>query len=181
MFLNSVELNLTWVQYSSNFEHAIERKIGGGQNQIANSLVSYLEQMVKMSLGKALGENNGGKVDFRLLEAYKSDASLDFLKSGFSEWKSCFYGDFKNSRNNYGFDDYLIEMDNKKLAIRIENTIKDCELALANLKSLNQDLNTHPEKVSTLKKKFNELTVFIKTDLSSFIGATITVNDSDGD
>ncbi|MEM9919950.1 MAG: imelysin family protein [Bacteroidota bacterium] len=175
------ELNEIWKNYSPTFTDALQSAISGGQNQLTNSLIAYLEETMKSRLGKALGESNGGLVDKTELEAHRSGASLDFLKSGFEEWKHCFNGDFEGNSDAYGFDDYLKAMGNQALADRIQIAIQECDQAMAELSVLQQDLENDTEKVANLKKAFHKLSVLTKNDLAGFIGVTVTANDSDGD
>lgn len=175
------ELESIWEGYSSEFVTATESRISGGQNQMTNALLAFLEETIKLRLGKALGENNGGTPDLTNLEAYISNASLDFIDSGFEEWKNYFSGNFPNSPDNYGFDDYLIALDQETLVSTINTAISDCDAAIDQLTDLNTDLINNTEKVEDLKAAFQALTVLIKTDMASVIGAIVTVNDTDGD
>lgn len=175
------ELNTTWQKYKPTFESALESKITGGQNQMTNILVAYLEETSKISLGKALGESNGGSTDISQLEGYMSNVSMDLVKSGFEEWKSCYYGNFENGSDDYGFDDYIIDLGNKDLANRIDMAIKSVNKAINELNDLSETLVNNPSSVQELNSKINKLSILIKNDLAGYIGATITVNDTDGD
>lgn len=177
----ATELNSIWKDYSSFFITALETEIAGGQNQMTNTLAAYLDESVKARLAKPLGEESGLPPNKNLLEAPISDASLNFIRSGFGEWKRCFSGEYANSTNNYGFDDYLVALDNQDLVNRINTAVQDCDNALANLTSLNQDLETETAKVIALNDTFKALVILIKVDMGSFINAIITPNDADGD
>ncbi|MEL6867750.1 MAG: imelysin family protein [Bacteroidota bacterium] len=177
----ATELQTIWKNYHPTFITALESRISGGQNQITNSLVAYLEETSKLRLGKALGEADGGLVDTSKLEAYRSDASLAFIKSGFAEWKHCYKGEFPNSTDIFGLDDYLVALGNQDLVNRVQTAIEACDAALNELSSLNQDINGQKAKVTAVKTAFSTLAVLLKTEVASFIGVTITVNDSDGD
>ena len=78
-------------------------------------------------------------------------------------------------------DDYLGALGNQDLVNRVQTAIEACDTALNELSSLNQDLNGQKAKVAAVKTAFSTLAVLLKTEVASFIGVTITVNDSDGD
>lgn len=179
---NTIEnLSSEWYAYSPTFRKATESRISGGQNQMINSLLSFVEQTERLRLGKPIGENSAQISDVLKLEAPYSDYSLELIKSGFEEWKYCFYGDFPNSQNNFGFDDYLVNLGARELLDRITGAVEDCDAELANIHSLNNVLLGEPSQVAKLQESFKMLAVLIKADMASTIGATITVNDSDGD
>ena len=179
--LQAEEMQSIWNEYSPVFVAATQSRISGGQNQMTNALLAFLEETARNRLGKALGEDDGGVLNKDLLEAHRSNASLDFIKSGFVEWKTYFFGDFPNSPDNYGFDDYLMALGNEDLVPAINAAIADCDAALGQLTDLNSDLANNTAQVEQLKDSFRSLSVLIKADLASVLGVTITVNDSDGD
>lgn len=170
-----------WKDYGPEFIVATQSRISGGQNQLTNSLLSFLEQTARLRLGNPAGESSGQAPDVSRLEAPFSDYSLEMIASGFEEWKRCFYGNFPESSNEYGFDDYLATLNAQDLVDRIETSIKACDAELVKTQSLNKELVENTQQVLALQERFNELASLIKADLASVTGATITVNDSDGD
>ena len=175
------DLDGIWANYSPSFVLATESGLNGGQNQMINSLVFFLEEASKVKLGKPLGETNGGIPDSTFFEAHRSRHSLALMRVGFDEWKHCYNGEFPGSTDNYGFDDYLESLDRSDLVEAIQNGIDNVDSALASLSFLEDDLTTANSKVVALQNTYSELSVLFKTDLASAIGATITVNDTDGD
>ncbi|MEM6722856.1 MAG: imelysin family protein [Bacteroidota bacterium] len=178
---NTQELEGIWNTYSPNFIVATESRTTGGQNQMLNALVTFLEETSNLQLGKALGEDNGGTIDQTFLEAHLSDASLDMIRAGFTEWKLVFSGAYPGSSDNYGFDDYLNAIDNETLVSSINNAISACDSELASFSSLNDALASNADQVESLQTAFLALNTLIRTDVASVIGATITVNITDGD
>ena len=63
----------------------------------------------------------------------------------------------------------------------IQVSIKACDGAIADLSSLNDDLEQATAKVTQLKKTFNDLSILMKADAASAIGVIVTVSDADGD
>ncbi|MEM1323203.1 MAG: imelysin family protein [Bacteroidota bacterium] len=178
----AVEMQGIWDNYSPRFVVATETRISGGQNQMTNAVLALLEESARLRLGKALGEDTGGTLNQELLEAFRSDASVDFLKSGFDEWKLYFYGDFANSTDNYGFDDYLLALNNDELLNRMNTAIEVCDDELNKLgNSLNQELASNTAQVTAVRDALRALAVLVRNEMAIFIGATITVNETDGD
>lgn len=177
----ATELNSIWKKYQPAFVAALENEIAGGHNQMINSLVDFLETTSKLRIGKALTAEAENGVDPKRLEAYRSNASLDFIKSGFEEWKRCYGGAFANSPDQFGFDDYLKALGQSDLANRIQTAIKNCDVALTELSNLNQDLEAQTAQVTDLMNAFNQLSILMKTELATYLGVTVMVNDSDGD
>lgn len=180
IYQRAAALNITWDNYSAKFKSTLESKINGGQNLMLNSMIAYLEETTKVRLGKALGESNGGTLDIEQFEAFRSRHSLELIKNGFDEFKLCYRGNYSNG-NGFGFDNYTIDLENQILSDRIETALQNCDDKLNALSDLNTDLINQTQKVIDLQITFQELVILLKADLASFIGATVTVNETDGD
>lgn len=173
-------LKTEWIDYSEEFKTATESRISGGQNLMTNALVAFIEETLKLRLGKALGDDNGGSLTIEEFEAFYSQHSLELIKKGFEEFKHIYRGDYINS-DEFGFDDYLVFLDNETLPTTIEVAIENCENKLNDLQNLEDDLINNTAKVTALQTALQELLVLIKADMASYIGATIVPNDTDGD
>ena len=173
-------LKTEWSDYSEEFKTALESRISGGQNLMTNALVAFIEETLKLRLGKALGDGNGGLLTVEDFEAFRSEYSLELIQSGFEEFKHIYRGDYSNG-DGFGFDDYLIFLDNETLPVTIETAIQNCDDKLNDLQNLEDDLVNNTAKVTALQTALQELLVLIKADMASYIGATIVPNDTDGD
>ncbi len=178
----SEEIKGLWNAYGPVLTEAVQSDLDGGQNQTVNAMVTLLEEIIISKLGRALGDANGGFTDIEELEAFRSDISLEMIQNNVEELRRAFNGSYKENTRRIGFDDYLVNLDNIQLRDAIKaafNTVEEHISTFGN--SLNNILQTDPEKVLELKNACNELLVLIKVDMASFIGSTITFNDNDGD
>lgn len=186
--LNSTvdNLNERWMAYGPAFIDATELSVFGGQNELVNGLVAYLEESIRFRLGEPLGEANGGVPNADLTETPYASVSLKTLQAGFDEWQTIFTGNFA-SNTGYGFDDYLILLGNEELGPRIIAAIEAVNAELAALLiiypsgNLQMALENDQQLVTELQGSMQQLLVLINVDMASFTGATITVNDTDGD
>lgn len=178
---DATELYNLWVTYSDVFVNSLENGVDGGQNQLINAIVGLLEEITQSKLGKALGESNGGTPDIEEFEAHRSDWSLEMIKSNLISLEKSYDGSYTEDSRKFGFDNYLIELDNKQLSDAISAQFKVCFASVDKITSLNNTVVNNPTLVENLKNDLTNLLVLIKVDMSNFIGSTITFNDNDGD
>lgn len=176
------EIKALWIGYGPNFINAVDSNLEGGQNQTINSMVTLVEEIIISKLGRALGDTNGGTLDEEEFEAFRSDISLQMIKTNLEEVQKTFTGNFKEGTRNIGFDDYIANLEGNDLRDRINASF---EIVNAQLDTFNQGLNetlqSNPEKITALQNACNDLLIILRVDMASFIGSTITFNDNDGD
>lgn len=181
-----IQLKDRWAAFGPTFSTATDLAIMGGQNQLVNALIAYLEESIRFRLGKPLGDENGGMIDTDMVETPFAHTALLTQKAGFEEWDKIYHGSFGQD-NGFGFDDYLIALGNETLGPRIDEAISNINNKLSSLSTSNAEGNLaaliqeEGAEVSALQSEMRQLLTLVKTELTSIIGATVTVNDTDGD
>ncbi len=96
--------------------------------------------------------------------------------------KRCYTGSFLQNGIKCGFDNYLKLIDREALDVRIIVAFENCQNKIdAITTTLQQELVDNPENITNLQNAFRALLVLIRVDMATAIGATVTLNDTDGD
>ncbi|MEL6668415.1 MAG: imelysin family protein [Bacteroidota bacterium] len=182
------ELEQAWGQYKEEFISATDLGVFGSQNRMINSLVFHLEESVRYRLGIPLGEENQGNSQPTQIESPYAQISLGMLKAGFLETEKILSGNYSPDVQGFGFFDYLMEIgEDERIVLRLEETIEAIDAQINEIESRNTatDLASliadDKASVESLQAKFTDLLTVVKVDLTSLIGATVTLNDTDGD
>jgi predicted lipoprotein len=97
-------------------------------------------------------------------------------------WRQAFKGDLEDGTLGVGLDDYLIDLERNSLVNSIDNTLSDI---VNDINNFNNDFETtlsnDASSLDALYTKIQNLTVSIKTDMTSVMGVLITYQDNDGD
>jgi predicted lipoprotein len=180
--IKAVEISAIWANDKGVFLAALEHGISGGQNQLANVMITLIEEIIISKLGKPIGEVTGGFIDVEALEAYRSNASLISIQEHLTALKRCYTGAFTQEPVQWGFDAYLALLSRENLDRKIVVAFEDCQHKInAIVAPLHQELSNNIERVIDLQDAFRGLLLLIKIDMATAIGATITINDNDGD
>ena len=178
----SEEISTIWTNDKVRFLSAVENGINGSQNQLINAMITLIEEIIISKLGKPLGEYEDGRIDFEELEAYRSQTSLLIIQEHLTALKRCYTGSFLQNGIKCGFDNYLKLMDREALDVRIIVAFENCQNKIdAITTTLQQELVDNPENITNLQNAFRALLVLIRVDMATAIGATVTLNDTDGD
>tara|TARA_B100000809_G_scaffold214645_1_gene219523 strand:- start:169 stop:1272 length:1104 start_codon:yes stop_codon:yes gene_type:complete len=178
----SNEIFSIWEGYGPTYISAVQNDLDGGLNQTVNAMVTLIEEIIYSKLGRPLGDYNGGIVDFEETEAFRSDISLALIKNNIEELNRTFTGDYIANTRKIGFDEYLRDINNDDLRIKIKEALENIILEISLFdESLNSALQNNLEKVFSLQSYCNDLLFLIKVDMASSTGSTITFNDNDGD
>ncbi len=169
-----------WSSYSDTFKGATQSGLDGGQNLLINSMVTVLENIIRHKLGRALGNENGGSIAIEGFDTYRSDVSRDLVMNNIEALQETYMGNFNNIQG-YGFEDYLIFLGNPTLNQTIVEAFQEVQQDMSLISSFNETLENNPHQIQSLFDHSEALLVLIKTDLASYIGATITFNNTDGD
>ncbi|WP_394749896.1 imelysin family protein [Spongiimicrobium salis] len=175
------ELNDLWNTFSPTFTTALESNISGSQNQLANAMISLLEEIIVSKLGRALGDNNGGTIITSQLEAFRSTFSKEIIRQHLTALQRTYQGEF-GAASTIGFDDFILRLEQQALDQRIQDQFTVCRNALDRISgSLAAELETNPDAVAAVRTAFRDLLVLIRVDMSNLLGIVVTFNDSDGD
>ena len=116
------------------------------------------------------------------IEARLSKVGFDLFSTNIEAWRKVFKGDLEDGTSGVGLDDYLIDLERTSLVNSIDNTLSDI---VNDINSFNNDFETtlsnDASSLDALYTKIQNLTVSIKTDMTSVMGVLITYQDNDGD
>ena len=101
LLIKSNSLKKQWESYSAYFINNTNTGINGSINLVINQINVLLENVVRFKVGKAAGIENSNAINAALLQAYKSEISLEIIKENITSVKSVYYG------NTQGLDDYV--------------------------------------------------------------------------
>ena len=188
-YLNFVagELRSRWTEEGPLFAQRTNLNIDGGQNQLVNGLINYLEKTIRFRLRTPTGDQDGEGPDSDLVETPYAAFSISCLQAGFEEWKTAYRGGTATAPMAYGFDQYLEELGNTTIAPNISAAITAIDNRLVELQqqqnqsSLRDLIENDVDKARQLTDEFQALLVLIRVDLSSAISVVLTVTDADGD
>ena len=147
-----------------------------------NSFVKSYEEAKWTKIGIPLGKQNLGFQQPIYIEACLSKVGFDLFSTNIEAWRKVFKGDLEDGTSGVGLDDYLIDLERTSLVNSIDNTLSDI---VNDINSFNNDFETtlsnDASSLDALYTKIQNLTVSIKTDMTSVMGVLITYQDNDGD
>ena len=123
----------------------------------------------------------GSELDAERLEAFRSENSLVFLQEGYSAWKKAFYGSYENSPNEYGYDDYLIFLEEEALLENLNLAIQKVDEKVAALSLLKEDIVNQPKKIEALIDEMQALEVLLKVDMMSIMQIILFQDEHEDD
>jgi len=174
---NSATILNQWIAYHNGFVTNIQEGISASQNEIINNMVALLEEIIMSKLNNAINQNDDTE-----FEAFRSDFSLEMIKSNIITLQRCYTGDFSFTPYRIGYRKILIELGNEELANEIDEKFNSVISKIDAMNpSLNSSLVNNVEEINELKTDLEALLFLIKIEMSQVIGSTITFNDNDGD
>ncbi len=158
---------------------------GSSLSLLYNNMILNYEVCKNYRLGLPLGRMAGQTApEPNRVEALYAGISLQLLKAQFQNFKKLMYGVDKNGGDGKGFDDYLKSMESgDELLLEIDQQTHLIDSALESLPNetlSNMIINGNPQLI-VLHTEMQKLTRFIKSDMSSLLGISITFSSGDGD
>jgi uncharacterized protein len=147
-----------------------------------NSFVKSYEEAKWTKLGIPLGKQSLGIQQPFYIETRLSKIGFKLFSANIEAWRQAFKGDSEDETSGVGLDDYLIDLERSSLVTTINSTLGDI---VADIEAYNSDfeniLSSDATSLDALYTKIQNLTVSIKTDMTSVMGVLITYQDNDGD
>lgn len=174
------EVDNAWATYRQEFIENDGTEIGSSTSLFYNEFVKSFEALKNFKFGLPLGLRAGQtQAEPQLVEAYYSGHSLALAEAHFTTIQQVWEG-----TGSAGFKAYLQSTGNSELVSQTE----------AQMQLAQQSINAIPESPalslqitqnkSTVESAFTELqklTRFLKSEMSSVLGISITYNSGDGD
>lgn len=180
--VRSANLLEVWQNGLPEFISGTENFSKGSLNQLLNSQVGLLEEIINNKLGKPLGKNNGGRIQPDEAEAFTSQLSLPLIEENLKGLKASYEGDISKE----GLDDLLDFLEAKQedtdLSEAISSQFDMCFEKLALISEpLSIAVDSQNQAVEDLYQSVRDLLASFKVDAANNLGILITFNDTDGD
>jgi len=182
------ELNIAWNgSYKSTFLASKGTDVGSSTSLLYNSFLKHFEQLKNFKVGVPSGLRAGQtKVEPEKVEGYYSGLSTEFAKIHFESIKALYRGYDIDSTNAIGFTNYLRSISGgEALILSTQTQMNSIDTVLvqlsANALPLSQKIQSQDPLISSLFTELSKLTRFIKSDMSSLMGISITFSSGDGD
>lgn len=162
-------LSSVW-KTDSEFYTRLDDNTAGSSNQLANVMVSLLEEISLSKLSKPIYQNIP-------TEAPYSQYSLTLIQYNLLALQTLYLGN-----EGLGFDDHLIYLGQQELDSKIQAQFTTClDLINGFDGSLSTNITNNQDQVIELHEAIKSLLILIKVDMSSHLGIIVTFNDADGD
>lgn len=168
--------------YLSTFISSTGTETTSSFSMFVNEFVKSYEECKWTKLGIPVGKQSMGVQMPEYMEARYSKQSFELMYTNLKALHRLFNGDKEDGTTGVGFDDYLVAIDKGSLAQTI-NTEFEGILNLINgfTGDFESAMNNNPQALDQLYTKIHNLTIYLKTDMTSSFGVMITYQDNDGD
>lgn len=172
--------------YKNEFIARNGTDVGSSSSQLYNEFVKSFETIKNLKLELPLGKRPGQtQVEPKLVEAYYSGKSLEFLEIHIQSIERIYFGKSKTGTDGLGFKDYLETVTNGQELVA--STLSQWDKVITSLNSipttspLSVLVQSNPEPLENLRIELQKQTRFFKSDMSSLLGIAITFSSGDGD
>lgn len=179
------KINTDWQQYKTTFINADGTDAGSGASMLFNQFLIGFENNKNYKLSLPLGLRAGQtSVAPEKVEAYYSGISTELIKLNFESTMQIYFGNNFENQEGLGFDDYLKSVDGGEALVSETltqmNKVKD---AINNIPQgkLSDIITSDFAKPDAAHTEMAKLTRYIKSDMSSLLGISITYSSGDGD
>jgi uncharacterized protein len=174
-----------WSTYRNTFVNATGTDAGSSASLLFNSFLIGFEFSKNYKLGLPLGLRAGQTTsEPTKTEAYYSGVSSELIKLNFENIKQIYFGNDIDGHEGKGFDDYLKAVTGgSELVDETTVQMNAIKTAIENIPSgkLSDLIVSNPQPANTAYLEMQKLTRYIKSDMSSLLGISITYSSGDGD
>lgn len=179
------KITADWQTYKNTFVAADGTDAGSGASMLFNQFLIGFENNKNFKLGLPLGLRVGQATTApNKVEAYYSGISSELIKLNFESTVQIYFGNDFENQTGLGFDDYLKSVDGGEALVNETlaqmNKVKD---AINNIPQgkLSDVILSDFAKPNDVNTEMAKLTRYIKSDMSSLLGISITYSSGDGD
>ncbi|MDX2191610.1 MAG: imelysin family protein [Bacteroidota bacterium] len=174
-----------WQIYKSTFLERNGTDAASSVSSLYNEWIHSFEISKNYRLALPLGKRAGQTtVQPELLEAYYSGYSFDLLKQNMISFQNLYYGIGPDNVNGVGLDDFLKAVSTgSETHTEIENSFKNINAIITKYNGLKMKDNviSNDPNLNELHTELLKLTRFVKSEMSSKLGISITYSSGDGD
>lgn len=175
------DFDTKWQTYAQEFKAMDGTDINSSITLLYNEWIRSYEILKNMKIVEPIGLKAGQSApDTKLVESRFAHLSMDLIKHHFESTVQIYTGS-----EGLGFDDYLASVDGgpsqvSKTKSQIENIRSVLNKIPANA-SLQQMITDNDPLLNELVQEMQVLLPYIKSEISSLLGLTITYSSADGD
>ncbi len=179
------KLNTDWQQYKNTFINADGTDAGSSASLLFNQFLIGYENIKNYKLGLPLGLRVGQTAPApEKVEAYYSGISTELIQLNFKSTMQIYFGNDFDNNEGLGFDDYLKTVEGgEELVNEAIAQMNNVKAALENIPQgrLSDIITSDFSKPDDAHTEMAKLTRYIKSDMSSLLGISITYSSGDGD
>lgn len=177
--------NNNWSSYRAQFINSDGTSAGSGTSEVFNNFLLGFENAKNFKLGLPLGLRAGqAQSEPTKVEGYYSGISKELLLLNYNNTVQIYYGRNNEGTEGIGFDDYLKSIEGgNDLINETQNQFNKITTAFNNIPDdkLSTLIEANNSSLSNLYTEMQNLTRFVKSDMSSLLGISITYSSGDGD
>lgn len=175
-----------WSQYRSKFIENNGTDAGSSTSELYNEFVKSFEALKNYKYGLPAGKRPGQtKSEPDKVEGFYSGTSFETSKKHWETIQRLWQGKTTNGYDGIGFEEYVAStVTGKDLVHSTQVQIKsvnDAFNTFPNNITLSQAITTNEPSVETINTELQKMTRFLKSDMSSLLGISITYSSGDGD
>lgn len=157
--------------------------VGSSLSILVNSIDLHLQRFARDGkIAIPAGIRSAGVPRPKAIEALYGGYSVELLKESLIAYEKLFLGIDINDIDSESLHDYLVAIDAADLAADIQAQFKVAqEAANALTDPLGDQIAQDIDKVTNVFIEMQKLVVFVKSDMASLMGISITNQDNDGD
>ncbi|MEM8488765.1 MAG: imelysin family protein [Bacteroidota bacterium] len=157
--------------------------VGSSLGQLINAVVLHFERFTRDGkIGIPAGVRSAGVPRPKATEAFYAGYSVELAKANLESIGRLFSGVTAAGQDGLGLEDNLDFIEQGALADDIVTTLQESITAIEGLSDpLKAQIDDDVNKVVATFTKMQELVVLLKVDMTSFLGISITYQDTDGD
>jgi predicted lipoprotein len=157
--------------------------VGSSLSILVNSIDLHFQRFVRDGkIAIPAGIRSAGVPRPKTIESLYGKYSVELLKESVQAYENLFLGITAKDIDGEGLYDYLVALDAKALADDIKAQFDITQTAIEALSDpLDAQIDTDLEKLTTVFLEMQKIVVFVKSDMVSVTGISITNQDNDGD
>lgn len=176
--------NEGWKANRTTFTGDFSTNASSSITKLFNAMLISFEEIKNFKLAIPLGKRAGQtNVEPTQVEAYYSGISMKLIEHNLIAVENVWQCKSKTGTKGKGFDEKLLAVNKNELVTNTQNQFKAIYTTLKNVEPgrLSDLIINKPETPNALFSSVSSLTRFLKSDLSSALGLTVTYSSNDGD
>lgn len=179
-------VNTQWSSFRAEFINNNGTDAGSSTSELYNEFVKSFESLKNYKYGLPLGTRPGQtQSEPDKVEAYYSGTDFVMSKKHWESIERLWHGKTTNGYDGIGFEEYVASAVNGKDLVNSTNAqIQSINNAFGKFPasmSLSTAIVSNRAAVESINTELQKLTRFIKSDMSSLLGISITYSSGDGD